>query len=245
MTYPVAAPRRVAVGAALLIVLVALAAAGKAILYDTLDPDCFLHLLAADQLITDGIGPLVDHQSFASVSAPWTPYSWLAELGMKWAWDEGGHRAAVTVHAVMSALIVSLIAGACLLGTRAPDEDPGEGFAHAPNPLYDPPIVSRFSMVMATTVAAFLALPYLSFRPVTAAVVLIAIASLLVLRDRRMGERSWAVWWVVPLAALTINIHLFAVVIPMYVGAMLLGAMWERRNAFEAPDWPEGDRRVR
>jgi hypothetical protein len=73
MVYGVAAPRRVALGAALLIVLIALAAGGKAVLFDTIDPDCFLHLLAADQLLSDGVGPLVDRQSFPSVSAPRTP----------------------------------------------------------------------------------------------------------------------------------------------------------------------------
>jgi hypothetical protein len=31
----------------------------------------------------------------------------------------------------------------------------------------------------------------------------------------------------------------------MYLGAMFLGALWERREGFEAPDWPEGDRRAK
>src|SRR5688572_6749753 len=124
MVYPVAAPRRVAVGAALLIVLVALAAGGKAVLFDTLDPDCFLHLLAADQLLTDGIGLLVDHQSFASVPRPWPPYSWLAELGMKLVWDHGGYRGAILTHALTSAALVALIAAACVAkAPRLPLED--------------------------------------------------------------------------------------------------------------------------
>ena len=45
------------------------------------------------QLQQEGIGPLVDHISFASVKKPWTPYSWLAELGMKWIWDHATWRA--------------------------------------------------------------------------------------------------------------------------------------------------------
>jgi hypothetical protein len=244
MAFSVPAPRRVALGAALFINLIALAAAAKAVLYDTIDPDCFLHLLAADQMLRDGIGPIVDHQSFASVSAPWTPYSWLAELGMKWVWDRGGFRAAVVVHAVMSGLIVALAAGTCLIRTRTEDEVTDETPRGA-NPLYTPPVVSRFSAVVATSLTAFLALPYLSFRPVTAAVVLLGVISLLIVRDRRMNERSRAVWAVIPLTALTVNIHLFAVAVPLYLGAMLLGAMWERRSAFEPPDWPEGDRRAR
>jgi hypothetical protein len=243
MVYPVAAPRRVAVGAALLIVLVALAAGGKAVLFDTLDPDCFLHLLAADQLLADGIGPLVDRQSFASVPAPWTPYSWLAELGMKCVWDHGGYRAAVLVHAILSAGIIALVAGTCLVRTRTPDEEP-DPLATRRNPQFEPPVVSRLSVVIATALAAFLSMPYLSFRPVTAAVLLLALAMLLIVRDRRMDERSHAVWWVIPLTVLAVNIHLFAVTIPLYLGTMFLGALWERRNTFEPPDWPEGDRRA-
>ena len=63
----------------LLIAMLALVAGGKAILYDTLDPDCFWHLRVAAQLEHDGIGPIVDHLSFASSPQPWTPYSWLGE----------------------------------------------------------------------------------------------------------------------------------------------------------------------
>lgn len=245
MMYHIRAPRRVAAGTALMIVLIALAAGGKAILYDTIDPDCFLHLLAADQLLADGIGPLVDRQSFASVPTPWTPYSWLAELGMKWVWDHGGFRAAVGVHAVLSAGIIAFIAGACLVRARTPESEPFDGGTEPqPNPLYMPPVVSRLSVIIATALGAFLSMPYLSFRPVTAAVLLIAGVMLLIARDRRMGERSLAVWWIIPLTILTINVHLFAVTIPMFVTTLFLGALWERHSAFEPPDWPEGDRRA-
>src|SRR5687768_12862114 len=114
---------RAARGTALLVGLLALAAAGKAVLYDTLDPDVFLHLLAADQLLDDGIGPLVDHQSFASMSRPWTPYSWLAELAMKVIWDGGGYRAAVAVHALLAAAIMAVTAVTCVVKAPSPDDD--------------------------------------------------------------------------------------------------------------------------
>jgi len=244
MVYPVAAPRRVALGAALFIVLIALAAGGKAVLFDTIDPDCFLHLMAADQLLADGIGPLVDHQSFASVSTPWTPYSWLAELGMKLVWDHGGYRAAVLTHAAFAGAIIATIAGTCLIRTRRPDDSLSDDSPRT-NPLFEAPTVSRLSVVIAAALAAFLSMPYLSFRPVTAAVLLLALVTLLIVRDRRMGERSYGVWWVIPLTVVMVNVHLFAVTVPMYVGALLLGALWERRGAFEPPDWPEGDRRAR
>src|SRR5687768_10004812 len=131
---PYPSPARPAVGFALLTALLMLAAAGKAVLYDTLDPDLFLHLLAADQLQRDGVGPIVDGQSFASVRTPWTPYSWLAEFGMKAVWDLGGYRAALATHAALAALLLGAIAMACVAtgrrvvdaGSAGEGEPPGE-----------------------------------------------------------------------------------------------------------------------
>ena len=80
--------------------LILLPVAGKAILVDTLDPDCFWHLRVAEQLHGDGIAPLVDRLSFASNQMPWTPYSWLAELGMRWLWSHAGWRGAVATQAI-------------------------------------------------------------------------------------------------------------------------------------------------
>src|SRR4051812_40965291 len=87
----------------LLIALIALCAGGKAILYDTLDPDTFWHLKVADQLRHEGIHPLTDHLSYQSNPQPWTPYSWLAELAMKSIWDTGGYRLAILAQALLVA----------------------------------------------------------------------------------------------------------------------------------------------
>ena len=61
-----------------------------------LDPDCFWHIRVAEQLEREGIHPIVDQLSFASIKDPWTPYSWLAELGMKWVWDK--HKTRLNRH---------------------------------------------------------------------------------------------------------------------------------------------------
>jgi hypothetical protein len=234
---------------ALLVALVALVAAGKAVLYDTVDPDCFLHLLAADQLLADGVGPLVDRQSFASIPQAWPPYSWLAEIGMKLVWDNGGYRASIAVHAIMAAALMAVIGAACVVKAPHPFYGEEEGLPDPDDhdtarPTTIPPPVSRLSAVLATACAAFLSLPYLSFRPVTAALVLLSACYLLLLRDRRLAERSRAVWLVIPITVLTVNIHLFAVATPVFVGCLFLGALWERRASFDPPDWPEADRRA-
>src|SRR5262245_10112063 len=133
-------------GLILMIAILALLSAGKAIFYDTLDPDCFWHLRVAAQLQRDGIGPIVDQLSFASIKTPWTPYSWLAELGMKWIWDLGGYRAAVLVQALMmGGFIVFVAMAANELVWR---ENPDSG-----NPI---------AVVLATVFAMYLTLAFLS-----------------------------------------------------------------------------------
>src|SRR6195952_395335 len=88
-------------GFALLIAMIALFAATKAVVYDTLDPDCFWHLRVGEQLLRDGVRPIIDRLSFASIREPWVPYSWLAEIGMVKLWNAGGFRAAIAATALM------------------------------------------------------------------------------------------------------------------------------------------------
>ncbi len=200
---------RVPVGFFLLIGLIALAAAGKAILYDTLDPDCFWHLRVAEQLQREGIGPLVDQLSYASSKTAWTPYSWLAELGMKAIWDCGGYRAAVAAQALMQAGMVVFLSLACV-------EIQEEGSR------------SYVAAAVATAAGMFLSLAYLSFRPVTAAFVILAACAWLILRDRRLNERSRAVWVIIPLTVLLTNVHLFAFFVPLAISVLTIGALIER-----------------
>jgi hypothetical protein len=45
---------------ACVLALLALAAAAKPVFFDSLDPDLFWHLRVAEQLLRDGVGPIVD-----------------------------------------------------------------------------------------------------------------------------------------------------------------------------------------
>ncbi|MEO6435657.1 MAG: hypothetical protein ABIP55_07830, partial [Tepidisphaeraceae bacterium] len=199
--------RRATLAFWLLVTLIATVGAGKAVLYDTLDPDLFWHLRVAEQLRGDGIGPIVDRISFASIREPWTPYSWLAELGMEWGWNTFGWRVAVLVAALMNVAVVFLIALGCL-------ELAGKH--------------RRLNCAVATAFAAYLALPFLSFRPVTFAIALLGGCAWLLLRDRR--SRTWAVWIIVPLTVLLTNIHLAAILVPIWSACLFAGALWERRD---------------
>ena len=173
--------------------LLAAFAAAKAVTADTLDPDCFWHLTVADQLVRDGIGPVVDHLSFRSRPQPWTPYSWGAELAMRAVWRAGGYRAAVATQAVMEAAFVLLLAGACAEATRWR---------------------RLTAAVVATGVGVAVSLPYLSFRPVTLALLGMAGAAWLVVRGGRLA------WGVVPIALALANVHLYALLLPV------AGVLW-------------------
>ena len=210
--------------ALLLLALIALAAASKAILFDTLDPDLFWHLRVAEQLHTDGIGPLVDRISFSSIRDPWTPYSWLAELFMHRVWTIGGFQLAVA----MQALTIASLVGAIAWSARwACTSDAASTEATC---------TGRLATALASAAGAFLALPYLSFRPVLFALLLIAIVNALCWRDRRMNGTSRAIWMTLPLIALTINLHLFGMLGTMLVVLHVLarGQLDQRAIALSA-----------
>ena len=206
-------------GFGLLLGLLAVVAAGKVILADTLDPDCFWHLRVADEIARQSWPhPLIDDLSFASIRQPWTPYSWLAELGMKWLWDAGGFRAAIAVQAGMeSAFIVLLGLGALELSRRIHGQ------------------ARYLASALAAAMGGILSLAYLSFRPVTAALTLLALIGWLLLRDRRMNQQSKAVWMVPPITAVLTNLHFFAIFVPLWTAALLVGDAIDRRAASASP----------
>ncbi|MGC4030204.1 MAG: hypothetical protein QM754_00450 [Tepidisphaeraceae bacterium] len=193
-----------------LVGLVALVGFGKAIQADTMDPDAFWHLRVADQLLADGIGPLVDRISFASMKTPWAPYSWLAELFMHGLWNAGGFRLAQLVTAVCSAGILLLMAAI------------GRERSERKNDL---------AVVLLTAVAALFTLPFISFRPVTFGLLLMAGVVLLLVRDRQ--KPSPAVWAVVPMTLLLTNLHLYAVLVVGIVWATAIGGWLDDRRHFK------------
>jgi hypothetical protein len=229
--------KRTRLGFSLAVGLIALLAVAKVVFFDTLDPDCFWHLRVAQQLTTHGIGPLVDNLSFASVQTPWIPYSWLAELAMRWVWEHIGWRGAVASQAVLQGLFVIFLAAAC----RARSTSPRAHLGPRGEGVTDP---GALQAVVATLFGTVLSLPYLSFRPVTAALAALAACAWLIIRDRRAAERSHAVWLLVPLTALTVNLHLYAIFIPLWILALLLGAAWEWGALSSPADRPEASRRT-
>ena len=176
------------------------------------DPDLFWHLRVADELSRAGVGPIVDTLSYNSSPEPWHPYSWLAELGMAAAWNMMGP-GVLLVAPVLARLAFSFALGwACLTATR--DE------AGLPDP-------TRAALV--TLPAVVVAAAFFTFRPVDFALVLLALSQALAWRDRRRESR--AIWLLPALAALCVNVHLYAIFLPV-VALLHWAAAPSRRNAF-------------
>jgi hypothetical protein len=191
----------------LLVGMIALIGVGKSVINNTLDPDAFWHLRVADQLEHEGIHPLVDQLSYMSMRTPWTPYSWLAEFFMRGVWQHHGYRGAIVGEALLVAAFIVLIAATCIAYTAGG---------------------RRLNCVLATAFGAYLSIPYLSFRPITMALVLLALVTWLLIREvRRAG---YSVWLIVPITALLANIHLCAIVVPIWVACLLVGAVREKKH---------------
>lgn len=213
--------------------VLALLAAAKGSIYGSIDPDWFWHIRVGTQLLEQGIGPLVDQISYASMREPWTPYSWLAELLLKWIWDIGGLPGTVLVQALVMGAFVYVIALACREGARSSRDATDSTVVSRPGPA---------GIVVSATIFTFLVLPFLSLRPVTMALVALGLSSWLLLRDRRRLEKTRSIWWLVPLTILAANLHFYAMFAPIFCGALLIGAIAERRNI---TDRPEANRRIK
>ena len=178
----------------------------KAVLADSLDPDFFWHVRVAEQLLTRGIGPVPDPFSFMSAPGDWTPFSWLGEIVMKLTFDRLGLPGVVGGHALCAGAFFSLVAMTSLEATRAANGEP-----------------RRFAALLATIVCALFSIPFLSFRPVTFALVILAAMTWLIWRDRRAGGRM--LWLCVPLTLVLTNLHLYVILWLAGLAAMTAGAV--------------------
>jgi hypothetical protein len=184
--------------------------AAKAVLADSIDPDFFWHVRVAEQLLAEGIGPVSEPFSFMSNPGPWTPFSWLGELLMKWTYDATGLAGVVGVHALCGIVFFGFIAMASLEATRQ--------LAGARRYVATL-IVVGFAMLMS--------LPFLSFRPVTMALALMSVMHWLLWRDRRTNDR--AVWLLVPATLLLTNLHLYVI--------LWIAGLWARAVGRSLDGW--------
>lgn len=178
----------------LITLLLAVVVAIKPLLVDTLDPDMFWHMRTAERLLSEGVGPLIDDFSYSSITTPWTPYSWLAEIAMHKIWLWGGYRATLALHSLLLFFIV-VVMGAIAL--ESVDYSKGGNTSSA-------------AIATGSTIP-FIA-PFLSFRPITFAILVLAVIYWLFIRNQNRHEDTTSIWLIIPLMMIGINLHFFSLV---------------------------------
>jgi hypothetical protein len=145
------------------------------------DPDTYWHIAIGRWILAHGAVPRTDMFSFSMPGAPFTPPEWLAEIGIAWLYDHFGWAALVAATALSVAAALTILLRA-LLRSLAP--------AHA---------------LIATVLAALLALPHLLARPhiFTLPILVWWAAALLAARSE---DRPPPLWFV-PLMTLWANLH--------------------------------------
>lgn len=156
------------------------------------DPDLFWHLEVARQIERGGVRPLIDQFSYNSISEPWLPYSWLAELGMLRIVESMNARSLVWVPLLCYGSVLVLI-GLTVM------KDAGTSFKSA----------------VIVLVGGLLILPFIGLRPATLAFPLCALSVWLVVGTVDSKLRPLALAAIVPLTILLANIHLFFLFPPL------------------------------
>ena len=156
------------------------------------DSDYYWHIQTG-QLIAEGQFPRTDPFSFTWAGMPWTLHEWLSELLLYRLVDGLGYFGAVLAFALIPGIVVAILA-----------------FALHRMPLRTP------AVIVATSLAAFLVIPYATIRPQALSWIFVAllVAGLLHLRPDRA---RWTLV-LVPMFVLWANLHGLWV-----VGLVILG----------------------
>jgi hypothetical protein len=224
------------------VVVLAIAACWSALQVDPFTDTVTAHLAEADTLAAESPDRWSD---WLTPAAPRVSSGWLGQLGMRAVCDLDGFSAAVLATAMARAAFVVLLAAACW---RAEAALPAcDRFLPPLAVQGDRPYSRRapFSVAaVATALGTFAALPHILFVPQTAAVLGMGAVIVLLLRDRARCEQTGVVWTVPVIALVSINLHPLALLMPVWIAAMLAGAVWERSKRIQPPERPEADRRV-
>lgn len=159
------------------------------------------------QFILDGGGlPRRDLFSFSKPEAPWFAWEWLSEVALGW----------LERHAGLKGVVLAAAVAACASMTLVFRQMLGRG-------------AGLLVALAACLVGAGASTVHYLARPHVFTLVLLAVSMGLIERDRR--RRSAAVWWLVPLAALWVNLHGGFLALPVCLGALLAGTALEQRLA--------------
>jgi hypothetical protein len=163
--------------------------------------DLFWHLATGQHIVAEGAVPRADPFSFTSPGAGWVDHSWLFQTVLWGAWQAAGAWGPWLLKVLCAATLALLMA------------------RHLRR-WQVPPAATAALVLVALQGMRF----RLTFRPELATLLLMAVAATLLCPTP--GRRGpWRPLWLLPLAALWINLHGGALLAPMMVAACLAGGL--------------------
>jgi hypothetical protein len=177
------------------------------------DPDFWFHLKTGEYIINTGKFPTTDIFSFTNYGAPWVAHGWLSGVFFYSIYSHFGFNLLIFLFAVLTALAFWIVFKRC-------NSHP-------------------FIAGLATLLGVFTVLPTIGVRPRVFTLLLSSVYLALLVRYSRDGK-GHAVWWLVPLMALWVNLHgafLYGfALIGVTIGGVVLDA-WASGEKIR-PLWP-------
>ncbi len=160
------------------------------------DPDFWFHLKTGQYIIQTRMIPRTDPFSFTQYGQPWIAHGWLSGAVFYGIYSLLGFNALIFIFAVLTAVAFWI------------------GFKRADSHL--------FIRSFVTLLGVWTVLPTIGVRPRVFTLLLTSVYLAVLTRYARRGEGR-AIWWLVPLMALWVNLHGGFFVGPMLIGLTIIG----------------------
>src|SRR6266542_5945716 len=144
------------------------------------DGDFWWHLKTGQYIIQNRTIPKVDLYSFTNYGKPWVAHEWLSEVIFYIVYSRLGFNSLIFIFAILTAL-------AFWIAFKRSDSHP-------------------FIAGFATLLGVWTALPTIGVRPRVFTLLLTSVYLAVLTRYARRGEGK-AIWWLVPLMVLWVNLH--------------------------------------
>jgi hypothetical protein len=177
------------------------------------DGDFWWHLKTGEYIIRTGLIPRADLFSFTNYGKPWIAHEWLSEASFYVLYSRLGFNALIFIFALLTAL----------------------AFWIAFKRSESHPFIGGF----ATLLGVWTVLPTIGVRPRVFTLLLASVCLYLLTRFARRGTGP-AIWWLVPLMALWVNLHGGFMIGLVLIGLTIIGIPLDAWAVGEriGPSWP-------
>ncbi|HEY6121731.1 MAG TPA: hypothetical protein VIV66_17370, partial [Pyrinomonadaceae bacterium] len=164
------------------------------------DPDFWFHLKTGEYILTNHVIPRADLFSFTNYGRPWIAHEWLSEAIFYFLYSRFGLNALIIVFALL-AVAAFWIVFRCVK-------------AH--------PFIKAFAVLL----SVWTVVPTIGVRPRVFTLFLTGVF-LYLLNNFANGKESRAIWWLVPLTVLWVNLHAGFVIGLVLIVMTIIGVLFD------------------